>query len=236
MKKFVLVFIVFSMLGGMSLNAQRPHRTDRSALTVDSWDNRFFEITIDGRVYESRNGVFSATDMPYGNHRVIIARSLGRRGIMQEVYRGEIFVPRGTHVFARLNRHNRLVVTEKLPMSSRHTYRQRNSHTYYDNGPRYSQVNVPSVIDAMNRSSFESDKLIIAKQALHNNEIYAAGVERIIRQFSFESSRLEFAKYAYSHCIDPENYYRVNSAFAFSSSIEKLNDYIYSSGQHGGGH
>jgi len=226
MKKIILVFIVFAFIVGTDLSAQPQ---TKSAITITSYERVPLEISINGRVYDAPRGEFTTSRLRPGNQRITIARSVGRHGRMQEVYRGQIFVPRATHLITRLNRHNRLVVVDEQPIRRGHPHDGPYNPPYYDDGPRYAVVNVPSVINAMNRSSFENDKLLIAKQALRNNRIYSAGVERIARQFSFESSRLEFAKYAYQSCIDPENYYRVNNVFAFSSSINKLDDFINSS-------
>jgi len=43
--------------------------------------------------------------------------------------------------------------------------------------------------------------------------------------FSFEDTKLEFAKYAYERTYDIGNYYKLNDAFSFESSIEELNEY-----------
>jgi hypothetical protein len=48
---------------------------------------------------------------------------------------------------------------------------------------------------------------------------------------SFESTRLDFAKFAYTYTLDKENYYMVNNAFSFSSSVAELNNFI---GQYNG--
>jgi hypothetical protein len=47
-----------------------------------------------------------------------------------------------------------------------------------------------------------------------------------MKLFSFEATKLEFAKYAYNKVSDKENYYLVNDAFQFESSIEELNENI----------
>ncbi len=74
--------------------------------------------------------------------------------------------------------------------------------------------------------SFESDKLTIAKQVLGSNCMTSDQVKWVMGTFSFEDSKLDFAKFAYGHVFDPGNYYRVNDAFTFSSSIDELNEYI----------
>lgn len=225
MKRYTAVFIVLSLLVVTSVSAQ-PRL--RSALTITAFDKAPMEITMNGKIYEASRGEFSYSRLRPGNHRIMIARSAGRHGRMQPVYSGTVFIPRATHVIARLNRHDRLVIADKLPIRRGGNYDDRYRPPQNNTGPHYSMVNIPSVVNAMNHSSFESDKLTIAKQALRNNHIDAAGVERIARQFSFESSRLEFAKYAYSKCVDQQNYYRVNSVFDFSSSVRKLNEFINS--------
>jgi hypothetical protein len=46
--------------------------------------------------------------------------------------------------------------------------------------------------------------------------------------FSFEDSKLDYAKYAYDFCFNQGDYYEVNEAFTFESSIEELNHYLES--------
>ena len=45
----------------------------------------------------------------------------------------------------------------------------------------------------------------------------------IMMAFDFEASKVEFAKFAYGHTYDVNNYYKVNDAFEFESSIDELN-------------
>jgi hypothetical protein len=74
--------------------------------------------------------------------------------------------------------------------------------------------------------SFEDSKLTISKQVLQNNCLTSAQVREVMKMFSFEDTRLQFAKFAYGHTYDIGNYYKVNDAFQFESSIDDLNGYI----------
>jgi hypothetical protein len=74
--------------------------------------------------------------------------------------------------------------------------------------------------------SFEDSKLSIAKQVTGSNCLFASEVRQIMDLFSFEETRLEFAKFAYRYTFDVSNYYKVNEAFQFESSIEELNKFI----------
>jgi hypothetical protein len=45
-------------------------------------------------------------------------------------------------------------------------------------------------------------------------------------QLDFEDTKLQYAKFAYNKTYDIGNYYKLNDAFDFSSSIDELNAYI----------
>ena len=66
----------------------------------------------------------------------------------------------------------------------------------------------------------------IAKQIVGANCITATQVRSVMKLFTFEASRLEFAKFAYAYTYDQKNYYKVNDAFEFESSIDDLNSAI----------
>jgi hypothetical protein len=74
--------------------------------------------------------------------------------------------------------------------------------------------------------SFEDSKLTLAKQITSSNCLLSSQVRDIMKTFSFESSRLEYAKFAYKYTYDKENYFKVNDAFQFESSIDELNEFI----------
>lgn len=74
--------------------------------------------------------------------------------------------------------------------------------------------------------SFSDSKMTLAKQVSRSNCLTSEQVTAIVRLFDFESDRLEFAKFAYAFIADAPNFYRVNDAFEFESSIEELDSYI----------
>ena len=76
--------------------------------------------------------------------------------------------------------------------------------------------------------SFEDSKLTMAKQVMKNKCLKTSQVKEIMDLFSFEETKLSFAKDAYSYTMDKDNYYLLNDAFSFETSIEDLNNYIES--------
>jgi hypothetical protein len=80
--------------------------------------------------------------------------------------------------------------------------------------------------NSISSKSFEDSKLTVAKQVMNANCLLVSQVKQIMEVFDFESTRLEFAKAAYSRTYDIDNYYELNDVFDFESSIRELNNYI----------
>ena len=78
----------------------------------------------------------------------------------------------------------------------------------------------------INSTPYSSTKMTIAKQACSATCVSAEQVREICRLFTFDSDRLTFAKYAYDHCYDRRNYFKVNEVFTFTSSVNELNRFI----------
>ena len=88
------------------------------------------------------------------------------------------------------------------------------------------QTDFYSAKSSISSKDFESTKLDIAKQVTNSNCFTADQIKEIMGLFDFEASKLEYAKYAYGHCYDKGNYFKVNDAFEFETSISELQDYI----------
>ncbi len=91
-----------------------------------------------------------------------------------------------------------------------------------------SDADFSSAKQSISSKSFEDSKLTIAKQIIGSNCLLCSQVKEIMLLFSFEDTRLEFAKYCYGYTFDQGNYYKVNDAFTFESSIDDLSKYINS--------
>ncbi|MBL8001499.1 MAG: DUF4476 domain-containing protein [Flavobacteriales bacterium] len=76
--------------------------------------------------------------------------------------------------------------------------------------------------------SFEDTKMTLVKQIGGSNCFTVDQVKQLMGLFSFEDNKLDLAKFAYDHTYDIGNYYKVNDAFSFESSVDELNEYIKS--------
>lgn len=78
----------------------------------------------------------------------------------------------------------------------------------------------------ISKESFDSSKLTVAKQIISSNPMTARQIADICKLFSFESNKLEFAKFAYGFCADPNRYYLMNEVFTYESSKRELDEFI----------
>jgi hypothetical protein len=85
-----------------------------------------------------------------------------------------------------------------------------------------------NALNTINNQAFEENKLQVAQQVFTSNCMTSAQVTQILGLFSFEDSKLDFAKFAYGRTFDLGNYFMVNNAFTFSSSVDELNAFIAS--------
>ncbi|WP_341902550.1 DUF4476 domain-containing protein [Fluviicola taffensis] len=93
------------------------------------------------------------------------------------------------------------------------------------NGYPMSESRFNEVVQSIEAKSFDDSKLTMAKQVINTNCMTSNQVKRLMLLFSFEDTRLDLAKYAYGYTHDIGNYYQLNDAFTFESSIEELNTY-----------
>jgi len=89
-----------------------------------------------------------------------------------------------------------------------------------------------NVKTSISSKSFDDTKEKMAKQVIDNNCLLSSQVKEIMELFSFEATRLSLAKYAYGHTYDIGNYYKLNDAFTFESSIDELDQHIKANKTH----
>lgn len=93
------------------------------------------------------------------------------------------------------------------------------------NGYPMTENRFNEVVRSIESKGFDDSKLTMSKQVISTNCMTSNQVKRLMMLFSFEDTRLDLAKYAYGYTYDIGNYYQLNDAFKFESSIEELNEY-----------
>jgi len=83
-----------------------------------------------------------------------------------------------------------------------------------------------SALSTVKNQGFDETRLKTAKQIAGGNCLSTNQISEICKVFGFEETKLDFAKFAYDHCTEPKNYFKINNVFGFSSSVDDLTDYI----------
>lgn len=105
-------------------------------------------------------------------------------------------------------------------------YNNTNSDNGCGNSYAMSNSNFAAAKQTITKQSFDDTKLTTAKQVIKSNCLSSAQIKELMMLFSFEATRLDLAKFAHERCVDKNNYFLLNDAFQFESSVEELNNSI----------
>jgi hypothetical protein len=220
------LIVILAIAGSILIPRKSEAQRYGSDLILTIYDNSFFTVIFDRKIYENPVSVFRLSNISPGDHRLIIkGRVGGPHGAYRTLYDGNIEIPINSEITARINKFNELVV------NSRQNYNQNQGYYEYEGNQNQGYHERP-LLDmnrlsySINNASFESDKKMIAEEAIAANRVTAEQVYQILMLFGFESTKLAIAKFAYGNCEDKRNYYIVNDAFTFSSSRRELSNFI----------
>jgi hypothetical protein len=104
------------------------------------------------------------------------------------------------------------------------SYGNNNNQGNYGNVMNSTMFN--SFLQVVRKTNFDSDKVSVIKQQLRNTMVTSEQIKILIETLNYDKDRLDVAKYAYSRCADPNNYFVVYPSFQFQSSVQELRDYI----------
>ena len=123
-------------------------------------------------------------------------------------------------------------VVEQETRESHHGHHQQNQEqmSYQSTsacmGPTLNPADFQAAVQSVKSSSFDETRLSTAKNILESNCLSVNQISELCKCFSFEESKLELAKYAYSHCFNPNTYFQLNSIFSFDASKKELSEFI----------
>ncbi|MDB5227639.1 MAG: hypothetical protein JWN78_1832 [Bacteroidota bacterium] len=98
----------------------------------------------------------------------------------------------------------------------------------YGYGNMLDDASLQSLIQTMKNVTFEEKMIEVAKTALKNRQVRTSQVHQLLQLFSFETNKLEVAKFCYDKTADKNNYYSLYNDFTFSSYSSELDKYINS--------
>ncbi len=225
MKNVILTLII----GFSTLSLKANHFSN---LNINIADRANYEVIFNNQFLGNNGNSFTLNQVAPGRYPLLVTKIIPTHWGFQKkiIYNGGIEIPAGAEVSALIDRFNRLQISWR-PFAPVNTYTPDHCGTppagYYEPMPIGMHPNAFGQLKStINNQWFDSGKLQVARQAISMNSLTAAQVAELMQLFSFESSKLELAKMAFANTVDKQNYYIVNNAFWFSSSVAELDQYI----------
>lgn len=209
----------------------------QSELTISATGRNQVSVSLDNNPFGSYGTSVDVSDLEPGYHYLVVYKKEAVRAghkpyydkfVEKVVYNGYIEIPVASRVRGIAN-YDRLSISIQ-PMYANHFY----NNNYYDNVSMVipsgmSPAAFAELKNVIANRWFDSGKLQVAMQAIAANPVTSAQLAELMQMLSFDSSRLELAKAGYASVIDRQNFFLVNNAFSFESSIDELQQFIRNS-------
>jgi hypothetical protein len=240
--KLLLVLLV-QMQSSFAFPPNNPNYGN-SSFEIKSQGANFITVSIDGDFFNEPVKKFAVNNIAPGNHYVEIftdrVQHSGYYSNTQRVriYSGYVYVKPASQVLGVIDNYGRFFIKSVKPLA---VYHPDYYEPYYPEYPQYHEpappvCNIPvgmpeasfnQLLQTIHNQWFDDTRLNVAKQAVQNSWFTSEQIARMMREFSFEDSKLELAKFAYNRVVDKPNYFVVYDEFWFSSSVDELIRYIH---------
>ncbi len=223
MKK--LIYTIAILLSELSARANHMH----SELLLDVHGNTLFTVMLDNQFYGRPDYHFSILDVLPGTHYLQVQTRGVRPFTNTILFSGYINLSPASRVMARIDRFGRYKVLSVVPICAPPVVNNVLPNPHQLPAPYLmpmSNHDFDMLRNSINSKSFESTKMEVAKQVLSERYVSAQQVMELMNLMTFESSKLDLAKYAFNRTIDKRNYFQVNDSFTFESSIHELDEFI----------
>jgi hypothetical protein len=199
-----------------------------SNLTFRHQDHRPMVVEIDHVRYPAAQQKFHIDGIAPGRHMVTVFSAHPYHfGAGHVLFSGFIDIPAASEVRGLIKRNGTFRYLETTPLYSYAPVA--NPYPGYHPAP-YLPVVDPArfamLRDAVASRNFDSTRLTVARQIVAENNLSSRQVAELANLLNFDSSRLQFAKYAYRYVADPENYFVLFDVFSFDSSVRELSEYM----------
>lgn len=209
-----------------------------SELNLKMFDRSLITVSIDNGPFTAPASKVNFKQVPEGYRLITVYRIIQgyyNYGNTQQLLFNElVYVPHAVEMNAFINRYGEFKLNSIIPFInngySNCNYgvpvNPVNCGGGYNNPKTFCSTDFDALLNTVRQQSFDQTRLTIAKQAIEDRMLNTNQVADLMRLFSFESTKLDFAKYAYQHTADRDRYYVINNEFSFSSSIDELVNYI----------
>lgn len=240
MKRLSALLVLFSIACAVAGQTPSVPAPNTYSLRFDSQHGETFSVFIDGelqnRLPQSRVIVNEVSDKVH-EVVVVLKRPAEKCAVLQ-------LLPRDRMVLVNINYDSRL---EQLYLyTAAHNKADADPHSELRRrlaqlplaSPRSDTTDnaeplMPADDDAvtgmvlqLKAQSFETNRLSLAKVLVASSALSADQIARLAETLDFSNTRVDFLKYSYVYCIDPENYFRTVDVLTFTADKKKVLDYV----------
>lgn len=247
MKKIVVALIIFTFHFSLfnSAMAQGVPAPQRHTVNFESRNYETFTVFVDGtvqnRMPQSRVMV---NDVSSQTHEVVVVlKSPEQKAAVLQLLPGEPVVTVYVDYDSRLERMTlytpsyNLAEKERVDvMGFKEAVAAKGSERTNDGlvgadttaeGPKVvTEEDLVGMLLRMKGQPFDSDRLALGKVIVASSTLTAEQIGRLASTIDYSASQVEFLKYAFSYCVDPQNYYKAIDVLTFNSDKRKVMDYI----------
>jgi hypothetical protein len=95
-----------------------------------------------------------------------------------------------------------------------------------ENNYSMSSTDFSSALISVQKQNFDDTRLKVAKQIVSANCLNVSQIKQIATTINFEDTKLDFVKFSYDYCTEPQKYFQLNDIFSFSSNVDDLTEYV----------
>lgn len=225
MKKILVTLIL--LVAGIAAFAQ----SKRAVLKVRLSDQSPLTVTVNNRIYDRHGRSITIGDLPAGSHYLKVYEYKEYRnergGHAKLLYSGYVRTKRNMITTCTIDPYEGAISVKTRPLEQEDEWNDRRDEDYQqDNRNTLTPHDIQDLKQRVDDRITDTDKLKLMKSVLGNSNFYTDQVQKMMGWLSFESTKLEFAKWAFAGVVDAKNYWKLESEFSFSSSKDEFNNYI----------
>lgn len=222
--------LIFLSIAGLLLLVQDVRAAPAEAIFSASYSDRI-QVVLNGTLINAQPAQNVYIKSMPGMHQVRI-RVFNQWGRLKFTHHDQVQVlPRRQNRFL-LETHpyggSKLVQIKKAPVrkTSPQVHNMKPIRHHMPRTALLSDQEFHHLQEALSIQPSDQLRLKLAKRSVKKRKLYTEDVKELMELFSYENSRLSFAKYAFRKVVDPARYELVSHALHYNSSVFQLEEYL----------
>lgn len=234
MKKllYTLVFLLTAVIPSFATH------TERSILEIRLSDHSPLVVSVDGRNFNKHGRTVTVGNLPKGWHELRVYEYLeykkgGARAKL--LYSGRIRIDAGTVTECVVDVQTQRMRIKTMDIEDVYLDYDEHDETGNPDNRRNDDRRSSNILDNRDMQDLQArvedritdtERMKLMQSVLADRTYYSVQVRTMLNWLSFESTRLDFAKWSYTRVVDKQDYWKLEDVFSFSSSKDEFNKHI----------